>query len=29
MKKTNNPLIIMPFGGGGLPEGIPPTPPKF
>jgi len=29
MKKTNNPLIIMPFNGVGGPEGIPPNPPKF
>jgi len=29
MKKPNNPIIIMPFGAGGLPPGIPPDPPKF
>jgi len=28
MKKTNNPLIIMPFNGVGIPN-IPPEPPKF
>jgi len=29
MKKTNNPLIITPFGLVGAPPGIPPDPPKF
>jgi len=28
MKKPNNPLIIMPFGGGSIPD-VPPEPPKF